>query len=413
MRSYRILLFTLLIACSLLLAGGFLKAPSAVASPPEADIVAYPCYHVIPTVDPLVSGFTVDQIRSAYNLPPAGGSGTIAIIDAYNAPTVRSDLSAFSSFFNLPAANFDIWRMPNNLTAVGNDPGPVVTWPLETALDVEWAHAIAPNAKILLVQARTANIDPSSSSDLLAAVDYARGRSDVVAISMSWGAGEFSSETLYDSHFSSSFGATFFASSGDKGSGTIWPATSPSVVAVGGTVLSFSNGAFSSETGWSGSGGGISSYEPLPSYQSTYGVPASRRAVPDVSYNAVNFPVYISGNWNQVGGTSAGAPQWAAIQALGLTANNGNFYQDAMLSSYPLYFRDITIGSNGFSAGTGYDFVTGVGSPLTTSFTPAGLPATAITLLPAGQSTPLRPATDSQSHTSTTEPKRQISSKAP
>src|SRR5207249_2295430 len=87
-------------------------------------------------------------------------------------------------------------------------------WALEESLDVQWAHAIAPNAKILLVEARSA-----SGNDLLSAVDYARNRADVVAISMSWGGSEFSGESGYDSHFTSSNGKTFFASSGDSGTG--------------------------------------------------------------------------------------------------------------------------------------------------------------------------------------------------
>jgi subtilase family serine protease len=244
-------------------------------------------------------------------------------------------------------------------------------WALETSLDVQWAHAIAPNATILLVEARSNGL-----GDLLAAVNYAKSQPNVVAVSMSWGGSEFSTETSYDSYFSSST-ITFFASSGDNGAGVIWPASSPNVVAVGGTTLNLASGSVV-ETGWSGSGGGASRYEPKPAYQTNFGLSGSMRAVPDVSYDAdpnTGVPVYdslgYSGQygWFQVGGTSAGAPQWAAIQALGLTASNNNFYQDAKSSAYPSYFRDITGGSNGYSAGPGYDYVTGLGSPLTTNFT--------------------------------------------
>src|SRR5207245_1555224 len=134
----------------------------------------------------------------------------------------------------------------------------------EAALDTQWAHAIAPNARILLVEAKS-----SSGTDLLNAVDYARNRADVVAVSMSWGGGEFSSEAAYDFHFTSSHGVVFFASSGDSGAGAEWPSVSPNVVAVGGTTLSFdSNGNLSWESAWSGSGGGVSAYEPQPGYQS-------------------------------------------------------------------------------------------------------------------------------------------------
>ena len=104
---------------------------------------------------------------------------------------------------------------------------------METSLDVEWAHAIAPSAKILLIEAKT-----PSGANLMAGVDYARSRSDVVAVSMSWGGAEFSDETSLDSHFTSSGNKiTFFASSGDNGAGASWPAASPNVVAVGGTHI--------------------------------------------------------------------------------------------------------------------------------------------------------------------------------
>jgi subtilase family serine protease len=326
------------------------------------------------------TGLSPTQIRGAYNLPTTGGNGTVAIIDAYDDPNVAADLIAFSNAFGLPTPNFEKHMMASTIRA---DSG----WGLEISLDVQWAHAIAPNAKILLVEAKS-----NSLADLLAAVDYARGRSDVVAISMSWGANEFSGETLYDSHFTSSYGATFFASSGDAGAGIIWPAASPNVVAVGGTTLNLnSNGSVASETGWSGSGGGVSSIEVEPAYQSSYGIPGANnhRCVPDVSYDAdpyTGVSVYDSygyGGWLVVGGTSAGAPQWAAIQSLGNSATNSNFYKDAKPASYASYFRDITIGSNGYSAATGYDYVTGLGSPLTTNYAPVTTPDFSISASPS------------------------------
>jgi subtilase family serine protease len=315
------------------------------------------------------SGLTPTQIRKAYNLPSTGGSGTIAIIDAYDSPTVQDDLVTFSNQFDLPTANFEKHKMTTNIPV---DAG----WALEIALDVQWAHAIAPNAKILLVEARSALL-----GDLLAAVNYARNRADVVVVSMSWGGTEFSSQSSYNSYFTSNHGVSFFASTGDNGSGVIWPSTSQNVVAVGGTTLTLNpDGTVVSETGWSGSGGGISAYENEPQYQTTYNIPVAngKRCVPDVSYDgnpATGFPVYDTTayegqtGWFQVGGTSAGAPQWAAIQSLGLSVTNNNLYQDAKWSS-PTYFRDITSGSNGaYSAVPGYDFVTGLGSPITWNYT--------------------------------------------
>jgi subtilase family serine protease len=304
-----------------------------------------------------------------------GGAGTtIAIVDAYYDPTVANDLNVFSTRYNLTPVNFVEHKMSSSIPTDGG-------WALEISLDVQWAHAIAPNATILLVEASS-----SSDFDLLAAVNYARSQPNVVAVSMSWGGVEFSGETAYDSYFVYS-GVTFFASSGDSGAGVIYPSSSPNVVAVGGTTLNLnSDGSFSSETAWSGSGGGVSSQETEPAYQVAYGVlgTSGHRGVPDVSYNAdpnTGVLVYDSTPYNGqtgwwiVGGTSAGAPQWAAIQALGLSCSNANFYVDAKSVNYPSYFRDITSGANGaYSAGAGYDLVTGLGSPLTTIFTPATTP---------------------------------------
>jgi subtilase family serine protease len=146
-----------------------------------------------------VSGITPTAIKAAYNLPATGGQGTIAIIDAYDNPNVASDLNAFCTQFNLPAATLEVHKMTSTIRGNTN-------WGLEISLDVQWAHAIAPNAKILLVEAKS-----NSITDLLSAVNYAKGRSDVVAISMSWGSNEFSSETSYDSYLTSSYGAAFFA----------------------------------------------------------------------------------------------------------------------------------------------------------------------------------------------------------
>ncbi len=267
---------------------------------------------------------------------------------------------------------------------------------MEIALDTQWAHAIAPNAKILLVEANTSNWN-----DLLSAVDYARGRSDVVAISMSWSASEFLGESNFDYHFTSSYGATFFASSGDSGTDVNWPAVSSNVVGVGETNLVWNQNnsnpysSLASEIAWSRSGRGVSAYEPEPSYQISYNVPGAngKRAVPDVSYNAGGVDVYDSTpfnnftGWYSVGGTSEGAPQWAAVQSLGLSASNNNFYQDAKSVNYSSYFRDIINGTNGncgfyCNATTGYDYVTGLGSPLTTIFN------TGVTPIPTATPTP-------------------------
>ncbi|HTK59580.1 MAG TPA: S53 family peptidase [Candidatus Baltobacteraceae bacterium] len=325
--------------------------------------------------NPTPTGLSPSAVRNAYGLPSTGGFGTIAIIDAYDDPKAESDLNVFSAQYGLPACTASNGCFEKH--AMAARPRADAGWALEISLDVQWAHAIAPSAKILLVEAKSA-----SGTDLLAAVDYARNRADVVAVSMSWGGGEFSSEASYDSYFTSVYGATFFASSGDSGTGASWPASSPNVVAVGGTTLAFNlDGSLASETAWDGSGGGLSAYQPAPAYQTAFGL-TGNRAIPDVSANAdpaSGYSVYDSygyagqSGWFQVGGTSGSCPLWAAIKSLGLSADDGKFYQDAAGPDSGLYFRDITSGTNGScgvlcTAGTGYDEVTGLGSPLATVY---------------------------------------------
>jgi hypothetical protein len=339
--------------------------------------------------NPSPSGYTPDQIRHAYGFDQitfnngaiAGdGSGqTIAIVDAYNDPTLSSDLRTFDQMFNLPdpvltkVQEYVYGRAPRN------DAG----WALETSLDVEWAHAAAPGADILLVETASA-----SYNDLLSAVDYARNYDGVSVVSMSWGGGEFASETGYDGHFTTPAnhgGVTFVASSGDTGGNVEYPAVSPNVVAVGGTTLHLaSDNTISSETAWSGSDGGVSSYESKPSYQAGISWTGARSS-PDVALNAdtaTGYAVYDSygysgqNGWFTLGGTSAGAPQWAGLVAIANQgrAVAGNSSLDGATETLPaLYsmpdtnFHDITTGtsSNGRnSAGTGYDLMTGRGTPV-------------------------------------------------
>ncbi|HUC95321.1 MAG TPA: S53 family peptidase [Candidatus Saccharimonadales bacterium] len=317
-------------------------------------------------------GITPTIIKNVYHLPQSGGHGVVAIIGAYNDATIEKDLESFDLAFNL--AKCTISNGCLEIHKFGSKINSSSGWNLETSLDVEWAHAIAPNAKILLVEATT-----PSGANLLQAVDYTAGRGDVTAISMSWGGGEFTEEKSLDSHFVSKSGATFFASSGDNGWGASWPATSPNVVAVGGTSLYVkSDGTLVDETAWSGSGGGVSRYETQPDFQSSYSIPKSKnmRAIPDVAYSAdpkSGFSVYSKGKWYVIGGTSAGAPQWAAIQSLGMSANNQNFYSDKSKDNFNSYFKDIVSGANGkcvyyCEARKHYDYITGLGSPVTVNF---------------------------------------------
>ena len=264
--------------------------------------------------NPVPTSLTPSQIRDAYGFDPGSQTGagvTIAIVDAYNDPTIQSDLATFDSQYmpGLPAANLTV-AIPQGTPRT--DPG----WALEISLDVEWAHAIAPGAKIVLVEAQT-----NSISNLLNAVDYAARPTNLVGgagaqvVSMSWGGSEFPSELGYDGHFNVP-GVTFLASAGDR-AGAEWPAVSPNVIGVGGTTLQLnSDYTINSETAWSSSGGGFSRYEPPPSYQSGLngGRGYSQRATPDVAYDAdpnTGVAVYDStsysglSGWFQVGGTSA------------------------------------------------------------------------------------------------------------
>lgn len=325
------------------------------------------------------SGISPNTIKSIYNLPLGNvGSGTIAIIDAYDNPNTEADLAVFNGQFGLPACTsgngcFTKAKMKSKLS--GN-----IGWGLEENLDVEWAHAIAPSAKILLVEAAS-----SSGPDLMAAVSYATSQLNIVAVSMSWGGSEFSGESKYDSYFSGKSKIQFFAAAGDDGHASSWPAASVNVIAVGGTTLNLNtSGKLISETAWSGSGGGVSKYISEPAWQQNYGIKNSsgRRAIPDVSYNAdpaSGYPVYDSyghtkaDSWVVVGGTSAGTPQWAAIQAISKFTGATNLYADAKQKNSSSYFRDILSGSNGTCklvcvAETGYDFITGLGSPLTQKY---------------------------------------------
>src|SRR5262249_20195960 len=227
------------------------------------------------------------QIKTAYgfngitfNGVPGDGRGqTIAIVDAYNDPNIVADLAKFDAQFGLAAPpSFKVVNQTGGTALPKSDRG----WASEIALDVEWAHAMAPGANILLVEANSA-----FNSDLDAALDYARNAPGVVVVSNSWGGGEYSTESSEDVHFttpSGHAGVTFTVAAGDDGTGAEYPSSSPNVLSVGGTTLKLANGAWSSETVWSGGGGGQSRYEKLPSYQSGLGL--SRRGTPDVAYDA-------------------------------------------------------------------------------------------------------------------------------
>jgi subtilase family serine protease len=331
------------------------------------------------------------QIRQIYGfdkLSLNGAGTTIAIVDAYNDPTIVQDLATFDTEFSLPTAQLTVHKVTTTNNA---------KWDLETALDVEWAHAIAPAANILLVEASS-----DSTDDLMTAVNYARNASGVSVVSMSFGAAEFEqswnpgswsdeNQTDYDSGtFVTPQGhqpVSFVSSAGDVGSRVIYPSTSPNVLAVGGTVITASEAtkvavssvpnnwqsmSYDAESAWSNGGGGFSGVESRPSYQNGFDT-SSMRSTPDVAYGASGFWVFDSNNndWNSVSGTSAGAPQWAGIIALANQQRaqlGGGTLSNTVADIYQLPssdFHDITTGSTGiYSAKVGFDQTTGRGTPI-------------------------------------------------
>ncbi|MFZ1919012.1 MAG: S53 family peptidase [Terriglobales bacterium] len=349
-------------------AGGFQRAQPLAGAPPFSGYfyetpASIACIYKLTKA---VAGCNPNTVT----VNPTGGNKAIAIVDAYDDPNAASDLAYFSTQFGLPAATFSV------VYASGTKPPGDSGWELEESLDIEWAHAMAPNAKLYLVEAAS-----NSDADLFTAVQVA---STIVAaagggeVSMSWGGGEFSGENGYDSYFTTS-GVVYFASTGD-GPGTIYPSVSPDVVAAGGTTLrrNPSTGAFISEAAWTDGGGGLSPYEARPSYQSVISSKVgSARGVPDMS--AIADPntgvwVYDSGNggWYIVGGTSVSSPLLAGIvNRAGSFATSSNSELTTIYNNMAVTadFKDTTVGMcgpyMGYSAAKGWDSCTGVGSPKT------------------------------------------------
>ena len=507
----------------------------AVALPAVAQ--AHPTDIVVgmanPDGSPSTSGLTPTQVRVAYGMDAYNNSGvlgnaiafrgiqgdgtgqTIAIVDAYDDPSALGDLTQFSSTYNLPQFNsaglptFQKLNQSGGTSLPSTDPageynGSNNDWEIEESLDIEWAHAMAPMANIILVEANS-----DGNSDLFQAAQTAAGQLGVVAVSMSWGMPELPGETNTDStdfttpsgHLggatstpvystalveagntvtftaantfttgesvtiagaapagfngthtilsatASGFtytdttsglgtattqataaidlagGVTFLTSAGDSGAYTSstsiitpqYPATSPNVVAVGGTSLTVNENSsneysYGGETSWGngvssgtlgGGGGGISSYESQPSYQSSAAnaYSATQRTYPDVSADAESsvliYDSYVTsgyGPWLKVTGTSVACPLWAGMIAVadqgraiaGLGSLDGpsqtlpELYSLAASNSYSADFNDITTGNSigpttgspSYFPGTSYDLATGLGSPKAAALIP-------------------------------------------
>jgi len=361
-----------LIAASSLLAQPVRTAHPTIVIVHQPDVLGKP------------TGIFPAQMVTAYgfNLVANQGKGqVIGIVDAFDDPKIESDLGVFTKQFGLPACTTANGCF-QKIYATGTKPKKNSNWSSEISLDVEWSHAIAPAAKIMLVEA-----SGQTNAELYQAVDVAV-QNGATVVSMSWATNEYSGETSDDSHFNVP-NVTFVAASGDSGHQSLYPAASPYVVGVGGTSLTLSNGVWQSETAWSGSGGGTSAYEPEPSYQAgaqTTGF----RGIPDVAYDAnpkTGVPIYdtvgIEGllGWVEVGGTSMAAPEWSALFAIANSmraAVSKTALNQVLFDLYPIEadFHDIVSGSNGTcgaecTAGPGYDFVTGLGSPMANEIIPA------------------------------------------
>lgn len=376
--------------------------------------------------------YSPQQIRRAYEIEPLVSGGVrgqgrnIVIIDDYQDPTLLTDLALFDKLFGLNEPQLNIIA-PFGLHPFDSRSSAAIGFSLEIALDVQWAHAVAPDATINLVLGNPAGDNVRQQIDaLISGTEYAVANNlgDVISLSVGLGETCYTAEEVQRWHQAFRLARekhiSVVASSGDSGSavavcsgagnpvtegqGVNYPASDPLVSGVGGTTLLASQkGEYLGEMVWNRStsdagatGGGFSVLFPRPAFQD--GVPGMKmmRGVPDIAYNGdpfTGFPVVTSSFFSgmtiilPVGGTSAGAPQWAAIIALcnqvagrRLGFLNGALYHIGKDGLYAKTFRDITIGNNaftfhdqkgnvqtipGFDAEPGWDPTTGLGTPRT------------------------------------------------
>jgi subtilase family serine protease len=319
-------------------------------------------------VQPLTtpSGFGPSALQSAYLVPTGGAGQTVAIVDAYDDPYAESELATYRSQFGLPpctTAN-GCFKKVNQNGATSPLPAADSGWAVEIALDLAMVSAICPSCNILLVEASSATM-----SDLGAAENAAAALGPA-AISNSWGGGDSSSSTTFDTLYFNHPGILITVSSGDNGYGVEYPASSQYVLGVGGTSMAVSSSSRGwAESVWDGAGSGCSAYIDKPSLQTDPG--CSKRTVADVSAVAdpnTGVAVYSSyqGGWLVVGGTSASSPIVAAIFAAAGKATAGAGFPYTHTSA----FYDVTTGSNGScspaylcSGQVGFDGPTGWGTP--------------------------------------------------
>jgi subtilase family serine protease len=274
------------------------------------------------------AGYPPTQIAVTYGLnaitfPASGGTSvkgdgtgeTIALIEENHDPNIQSDLATFDTMYGLPR--------PPKFTVIDQSGGQTDSgWALEESMDVEWSHAIAPGANILVVEAAPGFTAMQELSNLMTAVNTASSTPGVTVVSMSWGFREFPGETAFDSNFTAP-GITYVAASGDN-SDVEYPAGSPEVLSVGGTSLRIGAAGDATETAWYASGGGYSQFEAEPGDQRSVQT-TGQRSTPDVAFDGnpntgaavyETGPTSGQGSWQVVGGTSLGAPSWAGIIAI-------------------------------------------------------------------------------------------------
>lgn len=314
---------------------------------------------------------------------PSGGWGAIAVVEAYDNPYAEKDLQKFSKEFGLP-----LCTKANGCFSVVHTGKHVPPFNAASAdehvLDIEWAHAMAPKAKIIMVEAQNESFVEHMKAIRLASQQVAAAGGGLVSIS--WSIAEFPEERAYDSYFQTP-GVVYIASSGDYSAPARYPSTSPYVISAGGTsVIRDVQGNFQMETAWStnpnvpigqksGGSGGPSLYEPRPSFQnSVMRIVGGARGTPDISFDAnpqTGVCVYstVHGGWLKDGGTSVAAPALAGIinsanRRAKTSQEELNYIYSNAIKNYHAYWHDILEGHNGYPTLVGYDFVTGLGSPL-------------------------------------------------
>jgi subtilase family serine protease len=342
---------------------------------PPADTAR--CHAIILTdgsgVTPLSTGtpqgYGPANFKAAYGAR-AASSTRIAVIVAYDAPTIAADLTTYSKTFGLPVlpactsvAQASCFEKLNQRGGTAY-PATSTSWAVEASLDVESIHGMCPGCRINLVEATS-----PSMANLTTAVDEAAATGARI-VSNSYGGTESTGEAAYDKHYLKN-GITMVASSGDDGYGTNYPAASPAVVAVGGTTLKMSGTRLTSETAWDGAGSGCSKFEYKPAWQ--HDKKCVMRSIADVAADAdpnTGAAIYDSyadnghSGWFTVGGTSLAAPLVAGM--LGASGNFSNQPANFYTNSGAV-IRDIVSGSNGTcatylcKAAAGYDGPTGLG----------------------------------------------------